>query len=464
MKRSITISRKVLFVFLLSFIISILFSSMFIHFLYKDLYIDSIKEQLLYEGEQTASHFHYGSLTEEIREKIAWYNAISPYEIIAVDELEQLDQYFPYQVNYSELIHPEDEKLLLSGQYVMKEGYVKEFQRNIVGAIYPIIQYEKLIGFIYIYVPVGEIPEVFSKGIPLLVFFGTIFFLILFLIINYFVHSIFRPLNEIRAVAKKVGKGDFSHRVHVDTADEIGELAATFNKMTASLEEQDIRKREFLSNVAHELRTPLTYIGGYSKLLIENEFTSEKEQKRHLLRIEKEAKRMQKLIQDLLQLNRIEEKDFAIQKEPIAFAQFIFDSLDLFTASINEKQMTIQTDLDDEVIIMGDPLRLQQVIYNVVDNAIKYSNKGGIIRIQLRRKGEKAILSIVDYGIGIPAEDLHRIGERFYRTDKSRSRKTGGTGLGLSIVKSLMNLHDGTMDITSEEGKGTTVHLTFPII
>ncbi|WP_243290370.1 ATP-binding protein [Bacillus sp. FJAT-47783] len=462
--KKLSISHKVLFLFLVSFVISIVFSFLFIHFLYKDLYIRSVKEQLIYEGERTAAHFHYGSLSGEIKDKIAWYNVVSPYEVIVVDKLEKLGDHFPYQIDYEHLISKEDEQKLLNGQYVTKEGYVKEFRRNITGAIFPLTHEQKLIGFIYIYVPLAEIPEVFNYGIPILIFSGSFFFLILFFIINYFVQSIFKPLRTFRTFSKEVGRGNFSKRVHIDTSDEIGELADAFNKMAESLEEQDERKKEFLSNVAHELRTPLTYIGGYTQLLLDKAYSSEEEKRNHLLLIEKESKRMQKLIHDLLQLNELEDKKMTNEKEPIAFSQLILDSLELFTPSLTKRNITIHTNLDDEIIIMGDSSRLQQVLYNVIDNAVKYSNNNGEIRITSYQDRNRAIVKITDDGIGIPKKDIDRIGERFYRTDKSRSRKTGGTGLGLSIVKEIVALHDGTMEIESEEGKGTTVILSFPLI
>jgi len=423
-----------------------------------------MKEQLIYEGQKTAAHFHYGSLTGEIREKIDWYNAISPYEVIAVDQLDKLDQYFPYQINYEDFISQEDEKILLSGQYVVKEGYVNEFRRNIVGAIFPLTHNQKLIGFIYIYVPLAEIPEVFSKGIPVLILTGSFFFLILYFVVNHFVQSIFHPLRTIQHFSKEVGQGNFSKRVPIEkTNDEIGELANAFNNMAESLEKQDERKKEFLSNVAHELRTPLTYISGYTKILLDEAYASKEEAKSHLHLIDKESNRMQQLIQDLLQLTRLEDQKIMLEKEPIAFSQFILDSLDLFSPALEEKNISVDTYLDDEIIILGDMNRLQQVLYNVIDNAIKYSLKNSSIHIELFREENKAKLIIKDSGIGIPKKDLNRIGERFYRTDKSRSRKTGGTGLGLSIVKQIVSLHGGTMKIASEEGKGTSVILTFPI-
>ncbi|REJ19982.1 MAG: two-component sensor histidine kinase [Bacillaceae bacterium] len=459
-----SVSQKVLLLFFISIIFSILFSFLFIHFLYKELYIRSVKERLIFEGKQTAAHFHYGSLSEDIKEKIEWYNLISPYEVIAVDQLDELHQHFPYQIDYKHLISQEDEKKLSSGQYVVKEGYVHELNRKIVGAIFPLTHEQNLIGFIYIYIPLAEIPEVFSKGIPILILFGLIFFVLIYFVITYSIHSIFRSLRTIQTIAKEISRGNFSKRVPIQTSDDIGELASAFNKMTESLEKQDERKKEFLSNVAHELRTPLTYIGGYTQILLDEAYSSKEEAKNHLLLINKETTRMQKLINDLLQLNELENKDMTLEAEPIAFSQLILDSLELFAPALKKRNISIKTDLDDEIIIMGDMNRLHQVFCNVIDNAIKYSFENGMINIALYQKEKRAVVIVRDNGIGIPKKELDRIGERFYRTDKSRSRETGGTGLGLSIVKQIVALHNGTMKIESEEGQGTSVILSFPIV
>ncbi|WP_044895934.1 sensor histidine kinase [Bacillus alveayuensis] len=462
--KQLSLNQKVLSLLIISVVMAIIFSFLFIHFLYKDLYIRSIKESLIYQGEQTAAHFHYGSLNHEIKERIFWYNVISPYEVVVVDKLDELDQFFPYKINYEDLISKEDEKQLRDGKYVMKEGYVKEFHRNIVGAIFPLGNQEELIGFIYIYVPLAEIPEVFRKGIPILVIAGALFFLFLYFGIRYFLKTIFKPLREMQAFSKEVGRGNFSKRVSITSSDEIGELAMAFNKMAQSLEQEEENKKEFLANVAHELRTPLTYIGGYSQILLDEIYHSPEELKKHLKLIQKETKRMQKLINDLLELNKLEDKNFKLTKEPIVLSQLILDSLELFQTSLKQRNIKLVMHLDDELIIYGDHSRLKQVFYNVVDNAIKYSYQNSQINISSYQDGSFAIVAIQDYGIGIPANDLNRIGERFYRTDKSRSRKTGGTGLGLSIVKEIMLLHDGKMDIKSEEGKGTLLLLSFPIV
>lgn len=443
---------------------TIIFSFFFLHFLYKDLYFNSIKESVIYQGEQTASHYHYGSLSEEIIKKIHWYNVVSEYEIIVVDNLDELSTYFPYKIDYEALVDDYDRKQLEKGHYVMKDGYVKEFKREIIGAIFPIKSETGLIGFIYIYVPLAAIQEVFQGSLPILVFVGMIYFLILFLVVNRIRHSMFKPLKHIQQFSQDVSNGNYSNRLMIQNNDEVGELAQAFNSMSESLEKQEIRKREFLSNVVHELRTPLTYIGGYTEALKQELYSSREEAQSYLTTIEKETERLKKLIHDLIELNHLEENMYILETEPIVISQLLFDTLELFHIHLAEKKVSTNLHIEEDLIVNGDPKRIQQVFYNILDNAIKYSSENTVIDIHLRKAETDSLLQVTNKGIGINEEDIHRIGERFFRTDKARTRATGGTGLGLSIVKEIVRLHGGKFSITSNTDKGkTTINIRLPL-
>lgn len=447
MRKNFTLSQKVLFLILSCIVFTIVFAFFFLHFLYKDLYLNSIRESVIYQGERTASHYHYGTLSKEIIEKIHWYNVVSEYEIIAVDNLDELSTYFPYKINYEALVNKQDQKRLEQGNYVMKEGYVKEFKREIIGAIFPIMGETGLIGFIYIYVPLAAIQEVFQGSLPILILTGTIFFLLLFLVVNRIRQSLFQPLTEIQQFSQEVSKGNYSNRLPIRANDEVGQLAKAFNKMSSSLEKQDIRKKEFLSNVVHELRTPLTYISGYTQALKQEIYTSPEEAQQYLNTIEKETDRLKKLIHDLVDLDHLQESMYVLDKEPIAVAQLLLDTLHLFDIHTSEKNIRTEVNFQEDLIIDGDAKRIQQVIYNILDNAIKYSFKESTLIIDLKAEDNDMLLQVINQGISIQEEDLSRIGERFFRTDKARSRATGGTGLGLSIVKEIVRLHGGTFSI-----------------
>lgn len=456
-KIKLTLSKKILLLLLSSIGFTILFSFFFIHYLYYALYLSSIEESVIYQGKRTAANYHYGELSDEIIEKIQWYNIISEYEVIVVDNLDELSSYFPYQVNYATLVDPADQVQLEEGKYVLKEGFVEELDREIIGAIFPIKGVDELLGFIYIYVPLTAIQDVFRESIPILITIGTLFFFTLFLVINRFWKSLFRPLQRLQQQAVEVSEGNYESRLPIDRDDEIGQLTKAFNLMSNSLAQQEERKKEFTSNVVHELRTPLTYIGGYTQVLKQKIYTSPEEAERYLTTIEKETERLNKLINDLIELNHLQENLYTINTQPIAIAQLLFDTIDLFTIRIAEKGLRLELNIEEDPIIMGDEQRIQQVFYNIIDNAMKYSAEQGAISIRLEEANHFVQFKVKNDGISIDMDDVQHVGERFFRTDKARNRATGGTGLGLSIVKEIVRLHNGQFSIESDATNGTTV-------
>ena len=458
----LTLSKKILTILSASIGFTVLFSFFFIHYLYSELYLKSIEESIVYQGKQTASHYHYGELSDEIIDKIQWYNIVSEYEIIVVNNLEDLSSHFPYQINYETLVDATDQAVLENGSYVIKEGFVKELDREVLGAIFPIKSENGLIGFIYIYVPLAAIQDVFRGSIPLLVIVGTSFFFILFLVINRSWRSLFKPLQDLQQLSYEVSKGNYSNRIETDLNDEIGQLTKAFNTMSLSLEQQEVRKKEFTSNIVHELRTPLTYIGGYTHVLKEKIYSSPEEAESYLATIEKETERLSKLINDLIDLNHLQEDLYTIDKQPIAIAQLLFDTLALFNIHIKTKELVFKSDIQEDLIISGDPKRIQQIFYNTIDNAIKYSVESGDLSISLKKEESYVQFQVTNVGLPIDKQDLERIGERFFRTDKARNRTTGGTGLGLSIVKEIVRLHNGTFTMTSDTQDGTTVTIQLP--
>ena len=458
----LTLSKKILTILSASIGFTVLFSFFFIHYLYSELYLKSIEESIVYQGKQTASHYHYGELSDEIIDKIQWYNIVSEYEIIVVNNLEDLSSHFPYQINYETLVDATDQAVLENGSYVIKEGFVKELDREVLGAIFPIKSENGLIGFIYIYVPLAAIQDVFRGSIPLLVIVGTSFFFILFLVINRSWRSLFKPLQDLQQLSYEVSKGNYSNRIETDLNDEIGQLTKAFNTMSLSLEQQEVRKKEFTSNIVHELRTPLTYIGGYTHVLKEKIYSSPEEAESYLATIEKETERLSKLINDLIDLNHLQEDLYTIDKQPIAIAQLLFDTLALFNIHIKAKELVFKSDIQEDLIISGDPKRIQQIFYNTIDNAIKYSVDSGDLSISLNKEESYVQFQVTNVGLPIDKQDLERIGERFFRTDKARNRTTGGTGLGLSIVKEIVRLHNGTFTMTSDTQNGTTVTIQLP--
>jgi len=238
------------------------------------------------------------------------------------------------------------------------------------------------------------------------------------------------------------------------------ELVITFHDITEIRNLEKI-KRDFVANLSHELRTPLTAIKGYVETL-ELE-TKEDENLHYIDVIKRNTERLINIVQDLLLLSELEEKGSTLQLEEVNLKNVIKDVLRIFEQKLKNKKLDLKFNVDSEIpLIKADVFKLEQMFINVIDNAIKYTEKGWI-SISLKQKDDKVVIEIQDTGIGIPESHLPRIFERFYVVDKSRSKKLGGTGLGLSIVKHIVLLHNGEINIESTYGSGTKITIILPI-
>lgn len=223
-------------------------------------------------------------------------------------------------------------------------------------------------------------------------------------------------------------------------------------------------QKEFVANVSHELRTPLTTIKSYAETMLEGSVDDEATAKRFLGVINHEADRMTALVQDLLDLSKLDNSQVNIAMNQLNLAQMLQDSVEKYLIhSEKKKQRLIYTMPEFECWVMGDMGRIEQVIKNIISNAVKYSQEEAEVKVDVVTKGKYFVVSVTDNGFGIPKEDVSRIFERFYRVDKARSREMGGTGLGLAIAKEIMELHGGKIDVRSELGTGSTFELYFPI-
>jgi two-component system, OmpR family, phosphate regulon sensor histidine kinase PhoR len=229
------------------------------------------------------------------------------------------------------------------------------------------------------------------------------------------------------------------------------------------LKQTDKVRRDFVANVSHELRTPLSILRGYIETLLDNPQTSDKELSRILRVMERHSKRLGLLVDDLLTLARLESRSAGLQFSDVQLAELLQSVIRDWEKKLAEKQLKVVVDLSpDALTIRADETRLHEVLYNLLDNALKYSRENGEIRLRAAQHGPQIVLSVTDNGIGITKDDLPRIFERFYRADKARSRELGGTGLGLAIVKHIAQLHGGRVEAESELGKGTTIRVVLP--
>ena len=229
------------------------------------------------------------------------------------------------------------------------------------------------------------------------------------------------------------------------------------------LKRLDQVRSDFVANVSHELRTPLSILRGYIETLVDNPKTSREELSRILRVMERHSKRLGLLVEDLLSLAQLESSNTTLEIGQVRLSELFDHVLRDWKKKLGEKSLKVLVDLPpDTPLILADETRLQEVLYNLLENAVKYSRTNGEIRLQVAQHRSEIVLSVSDDGIGISKNDLPRIFERFYRADKARSRELGGTGLGLAIVKHIAQLHGGRVEAESELGCGTTIRVVLP--
>ena len=283
--------------------------------------------------------------------------------------------------------------------------------------------------------------------------------------------TLLSPIKGMTKAAEAMADGDFSRKIRVESNDEIGILAETFNDMAAQIETMleelkraEILRREFVANVSHELRTPLTNIRSYAETISDDRTIPEETEEEFMRVIISESDRMTKIVQDLLELSRFDSGVSELSIEEFSLERSLRDVYAAIALEARKRDHEVNLELEWKLPnISGDRARIEQVLMNIIANALKYTPDGGRITIYSGTSGSDVWVRIEDTGVGIPQEDLARVFDRFYRVDKARSRESGGTGLGLSIAREIITKHGGDILIRSTPGVGTSVTVTLPI-
>ena len=264
-----------------------------------------------------------------------------------------------------------------------------------------------------------------------------------------------RPLDEMAAASRKFARGDFSVRVKQedDTADEMGSLIESFNKMADSLETAEARRSEFIANISHELRTPMTTISGFADGILDGTIPKEDEEK-YLISIRDETRRLSRLVRDMLDMSQMKARAADPSKRTVFdLTELVLQTLLSFESRATKKGLDVDPQLpDNHIMVRADKDAITQVIYNLLDNAVKFAHEGTCITVRLYKDNGKAYVSVKDVGETIPPDDLPFIFDRFHKSDRSRSLDTTGVGLGLYLVKSIINSHDEDIAVRSEDG------------
>ncbi|MBE7020241.1 MAG: HAMP domain-containing histidine kinase [Ruminococcaceae bacterium] len=311
-----------------------------------------------------------------------------------------------------------------------------------------------VIGGIYLITMLPEITKLRSDVIKIYLISGIFVFLLSLILIFILTKRITDPVKAMRKASKELSNGNLQTRVKVyNKDDEIGQLAEQFNNMADSLEKSEYLRKAFVSDVSHELRTPMTTITGFIQGMLDGTVPEEK-RKEYLTVVLEESKRLSKLVNDLLDISRLESEEVKLEPSTFDINELIRISIISFENQFDQKKLTVNASFEKEgELVFAEKDSIKRVVTNLLDNAIKFSFENGIIDISTKQKGNKVYVSVKNEGEGISQADQKTIFERFYKLDKSRSQNKNGVGLGLHIVKRIINKHGEKIWINSEEGK-----------
>ena len=316
-------------------------------------------------------------------------------------------------------------------------------------------------GYVVIHLPVSVVRAKQNDFLNIVYITSLILFGLSLIILLVFTTAVYLPLKKITYAANEYAAGNLSHHIEISSRDEIGYLAHTLNYMSDKLNEMEEYQKKFIANVSHDFRSPLTSIKGYLEAILDGTIPPELYQK-YLGIIITETKRLTKLTQGMLTLDSLGSSGY-LSRSKFDINRIIKDTAAAFEGACNAKGVTFDlTFSDTSQMVHADLGKIQQVLYNLIDNAIKFSLNDSVIYIQTSVRYEKVFVSIKDTGIGIPKDNINKIWERFYKTDLSRGKDKKGTGLGLSIVKEIIQSHGENIDVVSTEGVGTEFIFSLP--
>ncbi|MEA5024573.1 Adaptive-response sensory-kinase SasA [bioreactor metagenome] len=361
---------------------------------------------------------------------------------------------------------------IASGNNVVYSGIFPGGEIEMFLVAVPLRIQEQVIGTVVICTPLSLIKQ-HVQSLLWIAFWGALLGIVLATILSMLIsRKLIRPLVKMEETAKHIAEGDFGRQIEVTSEDEVGRLAHSFNVMSAELkakieaiERYDRLRQELLSDVSHELRTPLTVIQGFSEAVLDGLVKSKEQEQHYLKLIIDETERLRRLVDDLLDLKALEAVETFDEMDYVVLNKLVQLSVERFKQLAESREIELEIILPEApVTIWGNSDRLKQVLTNLVDNAIKHSESGTKVGIQLEFEKDWAFIAVKDSGPGIPQGELENIWERFYKIDKSRSRRGTGTGLGLSIVKKIIEMHNGKVLARSRIGQGTVFTVYLPLI
>lgn len=327
---------------------------------------------------------------------------------------------------------------------------------------YPISSNYTLRGYIVMFTSINSIKSDCIYYTDIINICFLLFLILMLLVYSYIYYLTVRPLHAIGKAAKEYADGHFNYEIDIHSHDEYKDLANSISFMAGELNSLDDYQKKFVANISHDFRSPLTSIKGYAQAILDGTIPYEMQGK-YLGIILFETERLNKLTENLLELNSFKNKGVILDITVFDINQVIKQTAQSFEGSCTQKNLQLELVFSDaKTLVEADMGKIQQVLYNLIDNAIKFSHNDSSIRISSEEQNEKVFISVKDYGMGIPKDSLKKVWDRFYKIDTSRGKDKKGTGLGLSITKEIINAHGENINLISTEGVGSEFIFTLP--
>lgn len=369
----------------------------------------------------------------------------------------------PLDVN-TEVVVEEFDPTTMAGSYYTVGTFFDSFETEMLSVFAPITTNYKVQGYVVIHTSMKELKASREGLLSISYIILIIIFLLSLIILLFFSEFVYTPLRKITKATEQYASGNMHYELSVDSEDEIGYLAAALSYMASEIAKNEDGQKKFIANVSHDFRSPLTSIKGYLEAMLDGTIPPELHEK-YLGIVLNETERLTKLTNSLLTLNNLNMRGMVLEKTVFDINQVIRNTAASFEGTLGRKRITIDLVLTGETLpVQADMGRIQQVLYNLLDNAIKFSHQASTIKIETTEKHQKVFVSVKDSGIGIPKESLKMIWDRFYKTDLSRGKDKKGTGLGLSITKEIIHAHNENINVISTEGVGTEFIFSLPLV
>jgi signal transduction histidine kinase len=372
-----------------------------------------------------------------------------------------LDSSSPVNVETEVVIENFDSTVTSGSNYVVGD-FFHTFDETMLSVFAPITADYKVKGYVVIHKPISSIQTAANSLLTISYLMLVILFLLSLIILIFFTEIVYIPLRKITEATEQYASGNMHYEFTVESEDEMGYLAASLSYMASEIARSEDDQKKFIANVSHDFRSPLTSIKGYLEAMIDGTIPPEMHEK-YLSIVLNETERLTKLTNSLLTLNNLNTKGIMLNKSDFDINGVIRNVAASFEGTCRERTIAIELVLTgDQMYVFADIDKIQQVLYNLLDNAIKFSHHDSIIKMETTEKYNKIFISVKDSGIGIPKDDLKLIWDRFYKSDSSRGKDKKGTGLGLSITKEIIRSHGENINVISTEGVGTEFIFSLP--